>query len=63
MTPQLVHYGLAQEVFRAREKVLLVAYEKHPERFVRKGPVPLALPQAAWISPAKSAMENESLLH
>jgi putative transposase len=63
MTPQVVHYGLAQEVFRTRQKVLLAAYERHPERFVRKVPVPLALPQAAWINPPKSAMENESLLH
>ena len=63
MTPQVVHYGLAQKVFRAREKVLLAAYERNPERFVRKIPVPLALPQAAWINPPKSAMENESLLH
>jgi putative transposase len=63
MTPQVVHYGLAQEVFKAREKVLLAAYETHPERFVRKVPVPLALPQAPWINPPKSTMENESLLH
>ena len=63
MTPQVVHYGLAQELFRAREKVLLAAYEKHPERFVRKVPLPLSLPQAAWINPPKPAMENENLLH
>jgi putative transposase len=63
MTPQVVHYGLAQEVFRARQEVLLAAYERHPERFVRKAPVPLALPQAAWINPPKPAMDNESLLH
>jgi putative transposase len=63
MTPQVVHYGLAQEVFKAREKVLLAAYELHPERFVRKVPVPLALPQAAWINPPKPAMETENLLH
>ena len=63
MTPQMVHYGLAQEVFRAREKVLLAAYETHPERFVRKAPVPLALPQAAWINPPKPVKENENLLH
>jgi putative transposase len=63
MTPEVVHYGLAMEVFQAREKVLLAAYEKHPERFVRKIPTPLALPQAAWINPPKSTMENESLLH
>jgi putative transposase len=63
MTPQVVHYGLAQEVFRARQKVLLAAYEMHPERFVRKAPAPLPLPQAAWINPPKSTMEKESLLH
>jgi len=63
MTPHVVHYGLAQEVFKVREKVLLAAYETHPERFVRKIPVPLALPQAAWINPPKPAIENENLLH
>lgn len=63
MTPEVVHYGLAKEVFKAREKVLLAAYETHPERFVRKVPVPLALPEAAWINPPKSTMENENLLH
>jgi putative transposase len=63
MTPEVVHYGLAKEVFKAREKVLLAAYEKHPERFVRKVPVPLALAQAAWINPPKSTMESENLLH
>jgi putative transposase len=63
MTPHVVHYGLAQEAFKAREKVLLAAYEMHPERFVRKVPAPLALPQAAWINPPQSTMENENLLH
>ena len=63
MTPHAVHYGFAEEVFKAREKVLLAAYEKNPERFVRKVPIPLALPQAAWINPPKPTMENESLLH
>jgi len=63
MTPQVVHYGLAQQVFKAREKVLLTAYETHPERFVRKAPAPLALPQAAWINPPKATMENENLQH
>lgn len=63
MTPHVVHYGLAKEAFEAREKVLLAAYEAHPERFVRKVPVPLSLPQAAWINPPKPAKENENLLH
>jgi putative transposase len=63
MTPEVVHYGLAQEVFQAREKVLLAAYEAHPERFVKKVPAPLSLPQAAWINPPKATMENGNLLH
>ena len=63
MTPQVVHYGLAQQVFKARERVLLAAYEMHPERFVSKVPVPLPLPQAAWINPPKPAKENENSLH
>jgi putative transposase len=63
LTPEVVHYGLAKEVFQAREKVLWAAYEKHPERFLRKVPAPLALPQAAWINPPKPTMENENLLH
>ena len=63
MTPQVVHYGLAQDVFKAREKVLLAAYEAHPERFVRKLPVPLTLPQAVWINPPKPAMETENSQH
>lgn len=63
MTPQVVHYGLAQDVLRARGKVLLAAYEAHPERFVRKLPVPLTLPQAVWINPPKPAMETENSQH
>ena len=63
MTPEVVHYGLAKEVFKAREKVLLAAYKSHPERFVRKAPAPLALPKAAWINPPQLTMENENLLH
>jgi putative transposase len=63
MTPHVVHYGLAKEAFKAREKVLLAAYEAHPERFVRRVPVPLPLPQAAWINPPKRAEESENLLH
>jgi len=63
MTPQVVHYGLAQDVFKAREKVLLAAYEAHPERFVRKFPAPLQLPQAVWINPPNPAMETENSQH
>jgi hypothetical protein len=31
--------------------VLTAAYSTHPERFVRKPPVPSALPATSWINP------------
>jgi putative transposase len=34
----------------ARAEVLRAAYVEHPERFVRKVPVPPALPGPAWIN-------------
>jgi len=51
LTPEMVHYGRAQQVLQARETVLRAAYDIHPERFVRKVPTPLPLPAAAWINP------------
>jgi putative transposase len=60
MTPHAVHYGLAPEIFRAREKVLSAAYAKNPERFVRKAPAPLPLPKEAWINPPKPKPETEN---
>ena len=50
LTPADVHYGRAQQVYQARQKVLLAAHLAHPERFVHGQPRPPALPQAAWIN-------------
>ena len=50
MTPAAVHYGQALQLHAARARVLDAAYERHPERFVRKPPGPPALPTAAWIN-------------
>jgi putative transposase len=49
-TPADVHYGRAALVQAQRATVLDAAYAAHPERFVRKPPVPPALPTAAWIN-------------
>jgi putative transposase len=51
LTPEVVHYGLAKDVIESRKKVLEVAFEAYPERFVRGVPFPPALPEAAWINP------------
>jgi putative transposase len=50
MTPAAVHYGHAEQLHAARAHVLDAAYERHPERFVRKPPAPPELPTAAWIN-------------
>jgi putative transposase len=52
-TPAAVHSGLALELTKQRADVLLGAYHLHPERFVRKAPVPPALPTQVWINPPK----------
>lgn len=49
-TPADVHYGRAETKQAARASVLTAAYAQHPERFVRKLPVPPALPGPAWIN-------------
>ncbi len=50
MTPTAVHHRQAPAVHAARARVLDAAYERYPERFVRKPPVPPELPTAAWIN-------------
>jgi putative transposase len=50
MTPAAVHHGQGPALHAARSVVLDTAYHRHPERFVRKPPVPPELPTAAWIN-------------
>jgi putative transposase len=61
LTPEVVHYGQAETVFKIREKALIAAYQAHPERFVKKVPVPPRLPEAAWINPPKPEKSEELL--
>jgi putative transposase len=51
LTPETVHYGLAEEVSLKRNVTLARAYQLHPERFVRKRPIAPQLPSAVWINP------------
>lgn len=51
MTPEMVHYGMDEQIILARSNVLEQAYRLHPERFVRKQPKPPVLPDAVWINP------------
>ena len=63
LTPESVHYGLAQDVQEARGRVLRTAYEAHPERFVKKVPVPPSLPTAVWINKPKQEPVSEEKVH
>jgi len=60
LTPENVHYGRAKAVIAARQEVLQAAYAANPERFVRKPPNALPLPEAVWINPP-SQDEGQSL--
>ena len=62
LTPEMVHYGRAEAVIVARQEVLNAAYAAHPERFVRKPPVALPLPEAVWINPPPKEVQTEHLL-
>jgi putative transposase len=49
-TPEQVHHGQDKELHKIREKTLLFAYEKNPERFKAK-PTPKLVPGGVWINP------------
>jgi putative transposase len=54
-TPSDVHYGRVQEVHQRRQAALDAAYQRHPNRFVRKPPEAALPPQAVWINPPNSS--------
>ena len=58
LTPATVHYGQAENVLRQRQDVLDVAYQRHPERFVRSAPEPPVLPSEVWINKPVSIPET-----
>ena len=63
LTPETVHYGLAEGVIEGRQKALDRAYAAHPERFVKKPPAPPELPGKVWINPPAKPEETNNLLH
>lgn len=61
LTPAAVHFGHAPAIQAQRQAVLAAAYSAHPERFVRRPPVPLPLPAQVWINkPIRPSPEEES---
>ncbi len=56
LTPTAVHHGQAPAVVAHRGQVLATAYARHPERFVKGRPVPMALPTTVWINRPQSVL-------
>jgi putative transposase len=61
LTPADVHYHRAATVLTQRQAVLLAAYQKTPERFVKGLPVPSPLPTAVWINPPAPALTGAAV--
>jgi putative transposase len=57
LTPATVHLGDAAQVTAQRQHTLRVAYNLHPERFVKGAPMPPQPPDAVWINPPKSVID------
>jgi putative transposase len=51
LTPEQVHCDLVEEITGHRAAVLASAFEKNPNRFKYKLPVPETLPKEVWINP------------
>jgi len=61
LTPEVVHYGMAEEVIMQRQQVLERVYSDYPERFVKGRPKPPSLPGAVWINPpVENSRENKN---
>ena len=60
LTLAVVHHGEAAAVVEKRQAVLNVAYNAHPERFVRKPPKPPEAPKEVWINKPAESQENKS---
>ena len=60
MTPDQVHYGQADAIHAARQNTLDGAFNRNPERFVRKEPQPPAKPTATWINPPQKTLNIQA---
>ena len=63
LTPQMLHYGQAEQVIEQRQQVLNQAYRRNPERFVRSCPKPQPKPTAVWINPPTPPVSTQEIRH
>ena len=58
LTPETVYRGNAPSALERRQRVLLEAWQRHPERFVAGEPSHPPLPDAVWINKPEDATES-----
>ena len=63
LTPDMLHYGRAEQIIEQRQKILDEAYARNPERFVRACPKHPPQPTAVWINPPSPMPSKEDLRH
>lgn len=56
-TPADVHYARVEHIRQSRQAALDAAYQRHPNRFIRKRPQAALPPQAVWINPPRDAQK------
>lgn len=56
LTPAMLHLGDSDQVIQKRQVVLDAAFQKNPERFVKKKPQHSGPPTAVWINPPKTGL-------
>ena len=61
LTPEQLHFGLADEIMARREAVLRAAWAAHPDRFVSGEPKPKPLPEAVWINPPTPTLTTQEI--
>ena len=63
LTPEVLHYGMAEVVIEQRQRVLDAAYARNPERFPHARPKHPPQPTAVWINPPTPDIATEENLH
>jgi putative transposase len=61
LTPEQVHFGLAEEVIARRQAVLHEAWAARPERFVSGSPTTQPIPEAVWINPPATTLTTQDV--
>lgn len=60
LTPEMVHYGLADQALAERHLRLLEAHQAHPERFIQGPPKFRQLARAVYINPPHQSQTAQS---